>query len=246
MNPLCRFINERSKREIFLFKILWLCCCFFVSFEYFAYPSFLKLQAYNHSKALQSNLNPQEIQEFFTHFNSTSLPYVKIIEILQKNTDVISKIQSQDEKTNYEISLQGKTDSKQFFSLLKKLTSPALLVSSFSLDSTGEFSLSLKNQQIFSLSPPTPLQVLPQQIFDKFSTPTETNIHFVFFTPSQPRSTLVLEAIFNNKAKINGVWLKIGETIENHTLTEIYPHSVILHQDSHPLTLYLRQKRIFQ
>lgn len=240
MKKLSSFINARSKREIFLFKLLWVCGCFFVCFEYFIYPSFLNFQTYQNSKNLQSPYNTQEIEDFLTHFNATSLPFSKIQEMISAQSIAESKQENQEYNYNFE----GVIQSDKFFSLLQSLSSPALLVTSFSLNHQGNFSLSLKNQKITTLSPIAPLLSSPKDLFTKFTTPKFNAPKF--YTPPKPTITLTLEAIFNQKAKINGVWIKKQESVQGYILKEIHPHFILLQKDSQTLKLHLKEKRIFQ
>lgn len=243
MKPLNSFINSRSKREILLFKVLWVCGCFFVCFEYFVHPSFLKFQAYRDFKNLQSPYNNEEIEDFLTHFNVTSLPFIKIQKIIKEKAKTIIETKQEDQKSYCTLSFQGVIQTDKFFSLLQALSSPTLLIQSFSLDSKGDFSLVLKNQKISTLSPITPL-VSPKDLFAKFSTPNLNALKF--YTPPQPKITFTLEAIFNQKVKINGTWIGIEESIQGHILKEIYPHFIILKNDTQTLKLHLKEKRIFQ
>lgn len=242
MNFLSSFISARSKREVLLFKILWICGCFFVCFEYFAYPYFLKFQAYKYSKTIQPNFKAQEIEDFLLYFNSTSLPCSQLIEFIQNNAQSIQEINNKD--TSSLLYIQGEINIPQFFFLLQKLASPTLLIQEFSLDYQGVFSLVLKNQKINTLYSPTPLKSSPQEILDQFSTPQISLLSF--YIPPQSKIIFILEAIFNQKAKINGVWISLGESIEGYILQDIQPHFVILKKDSHSLSLQLKEKRIFQ
>lgn len=243
MNLLTLFINKRSKREILLFKILWICCCFFICFEYFAYPSFLSFQAYKHSKNLKSVYDNKEIEDFLSYFNHTSTPHEKLLQTIQDNTLSIQEINNKDAK--HILFVQGTIHPTLFFPMLQKLSSPTLYIQSFSLDSTGDFSLTLKNQKITTLSPSTPLKASPQEIFDKFSIPI-SSFAFNFYIPPKPQNVLILEAIFNQKAKINGLWIGLGENIQGYMLKEIHSHFITLEKDSKPLNLHLKEKRILQ
>lgn len=242
MNAIKAFINKRSKREILLFKLLWITCCFCVCFEYFAYPSFLRFQAHKYS--LKTQYNSQEIEDFFTHFNQTSLPYTQLLSVIQNHSQTLTKIQSKNEKSNYEITLEGISNPQSFASLLHSIASPSLLISSLFIHSNGAFKLDLKNQKILSLSPITSTNLYPQEIFDKFTLPNLSPLPL--YTTPKPKLSLNLEAILNNKAKINGIWLKSGEELQGYILQTITPHSVTLHKDSHTFKLYLKEKRILQ
>ena len=218
------FFAKRSQREIILFKLLWLVLCFFVCFEYFIYPSFLNLQA--HKLSQDSQPNSQVIEEFFTSFNATSLSYNQALDLIHQHTLSITQSQSQDERANYTISLKGKIEPESFFTLLYALSSPTLLINSFALDSKGDFSLTLKNQKILNLSPPTFTPLKLEQIKQKFSPPTFATLHF--FKAQKPKTTLHLQALFNQKAKINHTWLSLGEKIQDCTLKEIASYSATL------------------
>lgn len=244
MKALISFINKRSAREIILFKILWICGCFFVCFEYFAYPSFLNFQAHKDSKNPKTIDNIKEAKDFLTHFNHTSLPPKKILQIIQENTQSIQEIDNQSK--NSTLCIKGTIQPPHFLPLLQKLSSPALFIQSFYLDSKGDFSLIIKDQKITTLSPLQPLQTSPQEIFNRFSTPKFSMPSLIFYTPLSPEPPLTLEAIFNQKAKINGVWIGLEENIQEYTLKEIHPHFIVLEKNSQLLKLYLKEKRIFQ
>lgn len=243
MNTLATFIGKRSQREILLFKLLWIIGLFYVCFEYFAYPYFLNFQAHKHS--LQSLHNSQEVEEALIQFNQTSIPYTKLLSLLQSKAQTFTKIQSSNEKNNYEISLQGIGNPDLFFPLLHSISSPSLLIISFSLHSNGEFYLNLKDQKILHLQPASPINLSLKQILQKFQL-TYTPNAFSFYTLPKPEPSLNLEAILNNKAKINGVWLRSGGEIKGHILQKITPHSVTLSKENRSIKLYLKEKRILQ
>lgn len=242
MNAFNQFLNARSKREIFLFRILWICGCFCVCFEYFIYPAFLNFQSQKYSENLQSINHIQE--NLLEKFNQTYIPYTKVIEFTENATNSLTYFQSDDQ--NSLLSLQGTIQTDRFFSLLEKLSSPALLICSFSLDAQGAFSLVLKDQRIQALSSPSVLYSSPQELYEKFFFNAPKLFPFYFYVPAQSKISLNLEAILNQKAKINGTWIGIKEEIEGYKLQEIYPYFVVLHKDSQILKLYLREKRVFQ
>lgn len=240
MNLLNHFFAKRSQREIKLFKLLWLTLCFFICFEYFIYPSFLNFQAHKLSKT--TALNPQEIERFYISFNATSLSYNQTLELLHQHALSITQTQSQDEKANYTISLKGKIEQERFFTLLHTLASPSMLVSSFALDSKGDFSLTLKNQKILNLSLPSFASINPKTIEQKFSPLPFATLHF--FKPQSPKAPLHLQALFNQKAKIDDTWLSVGEKIQDCTLKEITSYSASLMCEDQMIVLQI--KRSFQ
>lgn len=246
MNPLNSFLNSRSKREIFLFKLLWICGCFFVCFEYFIYPSFLNHQIYENSKNLQSPYDAQEIEDFLTHFNTTSLSPSKIQEEIERSAQSLIESKQDFQDSSPTLSFKGVIQSDKFFSLLYTLSSPSLFISSLSLDAQGNFSLTLKTQKITALSPITPLTATPKDILSRFSHLTSPLTPLLFYTPPKPKISLTLEAIFNQKAKINGTWITKQESIQGYTLQEVHPHFILLTKDSQTLKLHLKEKRIFQ
>lgn len=243
MNALKNFINQRSQREILLFKILWIVGIFYVCFEYFAYPELMNSRAYKLS--LNSCNQSKEIEQSLQRFNQTSLPYTQILSMIQSHIPTLTKIQSSDEKANYKITLEGKYEPNPFLALLYSIASPSLLITSFSLHSDGYFSLDLKNQKILSL-PSFPLENLPfKNILQRFQTPS-TPRSFVFYSLPRTKLSFSLEAIMNHKAKINGVWLKSGEMIEGYMLKNITPYGVILSKDFQTISLYLKERRILR
>ena len=245
MNILKNFIDKRSEREILLFKLLWIIGLFYVCFEHFAYPYFLNYKAYKHSLQSPHNSQEQEIEEALVYFNQTSIPYTKLISLIQSKTQTLTKIQSKNEKTNYEISLQGTSEPSSFFSLLCSISSPSLLITSFSLRSNGEFYLGLKDQKILLLQPASIATPPVEQIIQKFQSPDTPN-PLSFYTLPNPNPSLNLEAVLNNRVKINGMWLKSGEEIEGYILQKITPHSATLFKDGHSIELHLKEKRILQ
>jgi len=59
---------------------------------------------------------------------------------------------------------------------------------------------------------------------------------------SNAQPTLILEATFDEKAKINGVWYKKNEIIGNNTLIKVYSNRVILQNETEKKELYIRTK----
>jgi len=62
----------------------------------------------------------------------------------------------------------------------------------------------------------------------------------------EPKTTsvvFVLGGIINNKAFLNNKWVKIGETIEGYTLTEIAENSVTLVQEDHTIKVFLKKSK---
>lgn len=59
---------------------------------------------------------------------------------------------------------------------------------------------------------------------------------------SEAALILVLEATFDQKAKINGIWYKKNERVTSYTLTKIERNRVILRNESEKKELYIRTK----
>lgn len=210
MNAINTFLEKRSKREIWLLKFLWITLCFFICFEYFLYPSFLNFQ---HSFKIPPS-NHQEIQDYHATLSSKALKPERILELIQSQSLSLS----QDEP----LSFKGEIQKEKLFSLLHSLASPSLLITSFSLNHKGEFTLKVTPQNLLSPSslPPSSLEEVQKRfIYPLPPTP-------IFYTPQKKK--LTLQAIFNQKAKINENWLERGERIEGCELKKIISSSALL------------------
>lgn len=79
---------------------------------------------------------------------------------------------------------------------------------------------------------------------------TQQNIALLsnpFTFPTAPNNTsLQLEAIINQKALVNGQWLSLNQTIQDHKLISIESQSITLQKGSSFITLSLKplQKKI--
>lgn len=208
MSAIDAFLEKRSKREIGLLKLLWITLCFFICFEYFIYPSFLQHSSKNPPSSYQ------EILDYHTTLSSKALNPEKILELIQSQSLSLS----QDDP----LSFKGEIEKEKLFSLLHSLASPSLLITSFSLNHKGEFNLKVKPQNLPSPSslPPSSLE----EVQKRFAYPLPPTP--IFYTPQ--KKNLTLQAIFNQKAKINGKWLEKGERIEGCELKKITSSSALL------------------
>ena len=57
---------------------------------------------------------------------------------------------------------------------------------------------------------------------------------------------LILEAIFNNSAKINGIWLKRGDKILGFRVIKILHNRVILQKESKIVVLRVKYKKVLK
>lgn len=186
-------------------------------------------------------------------FNSQSLPIFatlkKINDYALSHQIALWQIDTEDENANYQISLMGNSslqDSLSFLNFVENL--PLIHILSFEILENGDFKLAIKNHQILSalppddsLSPDFVLQHIRQAI-------QKEDLIFSNQSPNQAQAptqaTLELEALFNQKAKINGLWLKEGERIEGYRLEAIQSNQVILKSEDATLKLQLK-KQIF-
>lgn len=96
-----------------------------------------------------------------------------------------------------------------------------------------------------SLSPKPVLQHIRQSL-------QKESLTFSFLNPSlklaenPTQPILELEALLNQKAKINGKWLKKGERIKEYTLKEIQNNQVILKSKDALFQLRLKNKEVFK
>lgn len=208
MNMINAFLEKRSKREIWLLKLLWIALCFFICFEYFIYPSFLQ-----HSFKTPPS-NHQEILDYHATLSSKALNPEGILELIQNQSLSLSQ--------DNPLSFKGEIEKEKLFSLLHSLASPSLLITSFSLNHKGDFTLKVKPQNLLSPSslPPSSLE----EIQKRFTYPLPSTP--IFYTPQKKK--LTLQAIFNQKAKINGKWFEKGERIEGCELKKIISNSAFL------------------
>lgn len=210
MNAIDTFLEKRSKREVWLLKFLWITLCFFICFEYFIYPSFLQYSL----KTPPSSY--QEILDYHTTLSSKALNPEKILELIQSQSLSLS----QDDP----LSFRGEIEKEKLFSLLHSLASPSLLITSFSLNHKGEFTLKVKPQNL--LSPSSLPSSSLEEVQKRFAYPLPPTP--IFYTPQKKNPKLALQAIFNQKAKINGKWLEKGERIEGCELKKITSSSTLL------------------
>ncbi len=63
-------------------------------------------------------------------------------------------------------------------------------------------------------------------------------------TVAVKKSTYVLNAIFSNKAKINGIWYKQNSTIGDFKLTSIRSNSVIMKNEHSKKELFIRKSNV--
>lgn len=224
MNRINAFLEKRSKREIWLLKFLWITLCFFICFEYFIYPSFLDFKL--SSKTPSSN--HQEILDYHAQLSSKALDPNKILELVQSQSLSLSQDKS--------LSFKGKIQKEKFFPLLHSLASPSLLITSFSLNHKGDFTLKVKPQNL--LSPSSLPSSSLEEVQKRFAYPIPYTP--IFYAPQKKNPKLILQAVFNQKAKINGKWLERGEKIEGCELQKTTLRDAILFCNSHIIKLKIQ------
>lgn len=212
------FLNQRSEREMFLCKICFLLICFWIAWESGGERAF---ERYFQNSSLEDTLQP-------TPF----LGYFEAQELITKSSNLINFSQSDISQNTFTLKTQGKIED--FFALLNTLkTYPTLKITAFFLDSKGEFSLTLQGENTQTYAHTSSI------LSPSFSLKSPWSQEVVQNSP------LLLEALLNQKAKINGRWIRIGEKISGYTLQAIQDNSVVLQNPNHTLTLHLRE-RIFK
>ncbi|MCE3047774.1 hypothetical protein [Helicobacter kayseriensis] len=198
----------------------------------------------------------RKLQELIQVLNSQSLPWsttLKQINNYARNHKItLWSIDSQDEGRNYTLLISGNTSFYEIFSFLDFIEQlPMIHIQSFDLFENGNFSITLKNHMIFptdskhsnlntsSVIASVRKSLLKDQL--SFDTPLSEDAD-----SQNPEQNLQLEAIFNHRAKINGIWLQVNDTIGHFTLTSISPHSITLKSKNQEITLTLSKKSIFQ
>lgn len=211
------YLSRLTPREILLAKICFVSLCILIVWK-LGVDDAIKRYFY----PTQSQETPSVIP-YLSYFNAQ--------ELISKYSTLISFSQSDVGLTYYTLKTQGKIENENFFSLLNVLkTYPTLKIDTFSLDEEGDFSLTLygENSQTYAL----PSAILTYS----------TLITSPWKEEQTSPSPLILEALLNEKVKINSQWLEVGNKISGYTLQKINKDSVILKNQTHTLTLYLREK----
>lgn len=266
------YLDARSRREKFLLSMtLGLSIYFFIFHSYFfdsmeqitqLRQNIKQSQIYlksNQNKNIAQELSKTQhihnkLTELVQTINSQSLPIFATLKrindyaLLHKIT--FWEVDTKDEGSNYEISLAGNASFENFFSFLdfvEKL--PLIHILSFEVLKNGDFRLVMKNHQILSKPPPDPslsADIVFRQIRQAMQ---REELTFLDKSPPQgatlKQTTFELEALLNQKAKINGIWLKEGESIQGYTLKRIQNNQVLLESKENKLKLQLTKKRIF-
>lgn len=211
------FLLQRSTREILLFKLCFLSLCIL-----FAWKTLIE----------------EATQRFFSRTPSqeSSLPlpflgYFDSQELLTKTAKLINSSQSDISKESFTLKIQGKIQDDKLFSLLNTLKNyPTLQIDTLSFDIQENFSLTLsgENFQTYAHSSALLPTIAP------LTSPWKKTLSAI--------SPLTLEALLNQKAKINGHWIKLGEQVSGYTLKEIQKDCIILQNTTGSLTLYLRER----
>lgn len=267
-------LSARSKREkilLFIALFLGIYLCFFHSFLKNTLEQITQLrQNIQQSQIyLQSNKTQNIAKDLFNvqqlnlklttliqTLNSQSLP---IFAILKKLNDyalthkiALWEADTKEESSFYQISLVGNASLENLFSFLDFIENlPLIHLLSFEILKNGDFKLTLKNHPI-SLMPPPNTPLSPKLVLQQIrQTLQKEQLIFSFFNPSYEsklpkQSIFELEALFNQKAKINGKWLKKGETIQGYKLTKIYNNQVILQANDAFIQLQLKDHQVFQ
>lgn len=268
-------LSIRSKREKILLSIaltLGIYLCFFHSFLMDSLHQIIQLkeniqqsQTYlgaNKSQDIAKDLsNAQQLNlkliSLIATLNAQSLPIFAILKTINDYALIhkiaLWEVDTEEEDSSYIVSLIGNApleDLLAFLSFLENLSMIHLL--SFEVLKNGDFKLSIKNHSINStlspdnsLSPAFVLQQIRQSL-------QKEKLSFSFLNPSSQsieaptQSSLELQALLNQKAKINGKWLKEGELIEGYRLEKIQNGQVLLQSNDSFIQLKLKNDQVFE
>lgn len=268
-------LDARSRREKILLYIALILGIYFCIFHSFFADSLEQIRQLQHNIKqsqiyLQSNKTQniakdlaslQETHNKLTSlietFNAQSLPLFVTLKKMNnyalEHRIALWQIDTEDEESNYRISLMGNAPMKDLLPFLDFLESlPLIHIASFEILDNQNFKLSLKNHSILSSLPPNSSLAL-DEVLEKIRVSLQREK--LIFPNSDPlpepanhanQSILELEALFNQKAKINGQWFKEGESIEGYTLESIQDHQVVLKSKDAVLKLQLKEKQLFQ
>lgn len=211
------YLYQRTPREILLAKATFISFCILIAWELGV------------DNAFKSYFQPKHFEE-----SPTAIPYLSYFnaqELMTQYSSLISFSQSDSGSAYYTLKTQGKIQDDNFFSLLNTLkTYPAIKISEFSIDEKGNFSLTLYGENAQTYAPPS--TILPHL----------TPLTSPWKEEQASMTPLVLQALLNEKVKINGQWLERGDKISGYTLQEIRKNSAILKDQNHTLTLQLKEK----
>lgn len=269
------FFKTRSIREKILFGIAAILCVYFGLFHHYFLASLEEIQIMHsqiktrntqlaslknpntlHALQQEEKLN-QKLHSLIDVLNSQSLPWNETLQQINhyalKHKISIWNVNSQDEEGNYSLSISGYALFDQallFFDFIEQL--PLLHIQTLELSNSGNFSLTLKNHKIFPNTSEHHEVTLSQVLKSLRRTLYKDKLIFDLSIPAQQASQTSetpkfrLEAILNDKAKINGKWLKLYEKLDNFTLTSITSSSITLSSQNKQLTLKLYRRKIFK
>ncbi|WP_027327322.1 hypothetical protein [Helicobacter pametensis] len=266
---------QRSKRERFLFWICLALGIYFGFFHPQIQNHLEEIQAkqtqlhnYRLYLSSQPTSNLQNLQEaqslnqnlkLLIHtINNISISWSdalqKIHQYALKHQISLWMIDPQNEGGNYSISISGNTDFQNillFLDFIEQL--PLIHLRSFQILHNGNFSLILQNHKILSFPPSKEILTSQEVLSSLKNFLTKETPQFIITSPSIPSPStpdtqhmLKLEAILNQKAKINGKWLQEGDWIDSFKLISIHKDFVILNRNHTQLKLSLPSKRIFE
>ena len=203
----------------------------------------------------QKKLNLQ-LQELSSLLNLSSLQYSQTLKQINqyalKHQLQIWNLNSHNEKANYEISLSGNAKLVQVFSFLHFIENlPLIHLQEFKITQNGDFSLTLKNHKILPLTPSalshSQISLTPQALSIQLQEALKKEKITIPSLQAKKKSTLPkLEAIFDQRAKIDGIWLKKGDKLREFELIAIGENFVSLRSKSSNFKLTLQSKEIFQ
>lgn len=264
-----QFLSKLTKRERFLLYVLCLLGIISSLYPYFSsqISQILKLQnEINKSRSyLQKNKNSdlaymlhsekkqtQQLRELIALLNAPSLEYLHAFKIINQyaiqHAISLWSLDSSNENSNYEISLSGNATFPKilaFFAFIETL--PLLHLTHFEVFQNGNFALTLKNHKILNFNTLDPKVTLPMLISELRNSLQKEQAKMPLSQLQDPiQSPPKLEAIFNQKAKINGKWLKVGENIAGFKLIDLKTTDAILQSPKTILKLTLERKKNLQ
>lgn len=250
------YLANKSPREKTLFALLiFVLMCYLTNLTE-QVENILSLRSTFQSYAKQPQTQFLQEQELNTKLQnltatlqsqipSSSMLLKTISQSLSSHSLTLTHSSIQKLQDSYTLHIKSQGEFENFIKLLNSiLATPTLSIQS----------LLINHLSIDLLLTPTPIappkfdisidpQTLLQTIENKLSSPKKLSLSNPFSTHT-PK--LILEAILNKKARINGIWISQGEKIFDYTLQKISTDFVVLQKLEEKQTLHLKSKRIFQ
>lgn len=255
------FLSSKSKREKSLFALLLFVFMFYILHSAFldSLHNITNLQSTLTPLNLQSNTNlkqlyaqEQQLNTKLTALASTlqsqppsSSNLLKTIsELITKHslTLIHSSIQKLPELYTLQIETEGEFEDMINFTN-STLSLPLISITSFSINQNLKLSLTLTPKSLSPPSSPPSNEIILQTLQSQISSPLTLSFDNPFSSEPTP---ILLEAIINQKAKINGIWLSQGQKILGHLIKSISSNSITLEKQGEIQILYLNTRKVFQ